>query len=159
MKDMKKIILLSVVLLAACQPSDADSDLSVAPQEIETTPLTEDKSVPKDGAVTIVLRNPVSETRACIVPIRIENGLEEDVNVTMIGFSVTGPGEDTTGNMFAPVAAPGTASEARVILEGQSCDAFDTVTVPEVLCKAGEDNCRAKVKFEDGDELSFSQSG
>ena len=156
---MKKLIFLSAVFLIACQPVEPKTDAPVDDLVHEVSAQTQTNVVPKDGSVTIVLQDPVSEPRACIVPIRIENGLDENVNITMIGFAVTGPGEDTTGNMFAPVAAPGKVSEARVILEGQSCDAFDTVTVPEVLCKAGEEDCRTKVEFRDGEKLSFSQAG
>jgi len=51
------------------------------------------------------------------------------------------------------------AAEARVIVEGQSCDAFDTLTIPEIRCTSGEENCSADVEFVDGDDLRFSQSG
>lgn len=149
--------IICVIGLAACQPAETDGNIDVEPDTPEMTVPASEDIVQKDGKVRVVLQESVSEPRACIVPIRIENGLEGDVNVTMIGFDVTGPGEDAKGNMFAPVAESGTASEARVILEGQSCDAFDTLSVPEVLCKEDDADCSAKIEFEDGTDLSFSQ--
>ena len=153
---MKYFTLLLALPLLACQPADTDTDL---PLEEETAPSAPEQTVSQDGKVRVVLQPPVAEPRACIIPIRIENGLEDDVSVTMIGFDVTGPGDDTQGNMFAPSAEPGMTSEARVILQGQSCDAFDTLTVPEVLCKAAEEDCSDLVEFEDGGGLRFSQAG
>lgn len=154
---MKQILnftpFLALGFLAACQPSASDGAAPLAISEVETSPDI------KEGAVSIRLLEPVSEPRACIVPIQIENGLDDGAAVTMIGFAVTGDGDDTTGNMFAPVAAAGDISEARVILEGQSCDAFDTISVPEVLCKSGEEDCAPKVDLIDGEALRFSQTG
>jgi len=97
--------------------------------------------------------------RRSIIPITVENGLDTPTSVTMIAFDLSGPGEDAKGNMFAPQAAAGDRSEARVIVEGQSCDAFDTLTIPEIRCTSGEENCSADVEFVDGDDLRFSQSG
>jgi hypothetical protein len=147
---MKRFIFCAVAL-AACQPSTTETDLPLkadaAAQQVE------------DGVVALVLNPPVSEPRACIIPITIANGLEAPTSVTMIAFDLTGPGEDAKGNMFAPQAAPGDTSEARVIVEGQSCDAFDTLTIPEIRCTSGEENCTDDVEFVDGDALRFSQSG
>jgi hypothetical protein len=153
-----KRLCLAAFLLAACQPANTDETKVTADTELNTA-ATVDVIAVKEGIVQLRLLDPVAEPRACIVPIRVENGLDADVNVTMIGFTVTGPGDDTKGNMFAPAAAAGESSEARVILEGQSCDAFDTLTIPEVLCKADGENCAAKVDLIDGDELRFSQAG
>jgi len=147
---MKRFILCAAAL-AACQPATTETGPSLeadaAVQQVEA------------GVVSLRLNPPVSEPRACIIPITIENGLDAPTSVTMISFDLTGPGEDTKGNMFAPQAAPGDRSEARVIVEGQSCDAFDTLTIPEIRCTSGEENCADDVKFVDGDALRFSQSG
>jgi len=147
---MKRFLLCAAVL-AACQPATTESDLPLE-TEVELQPI-------KDGVVSVQLNSPVSEARACIIPITVENGLDEPTSVTMIAFDLTGPGEDAKGNMFAPQAAPGDSSEARVIVEGQSCDAFDTLTIPEIRCTSGEDNCADDVEFVDGEDLRFSQSG
>lgn len=156
-----KYLLITALLLTACQA--AETDTNAVEDEVAPTAPTLDSvkgdSVEKDGRVRLRLMTPASEPRACILPIRVENGLETEVNVTMIGFSITGPGEDTTGNMFAPVAQSGEASEARVILEGQSCDAFDTITVPEILCKTNDENCAVKIDLVNGGGLQFSQAG
>ena len=145
---MKRFIL-AAALLAGCQPAETNTDV----------PLENEGAVVEAGVVTLRLKNPVSEPRACILPIQIENGLEAPTNVTMIAFSLSGPGDNANGNMFAPIAEPGDVSEARVIVEGQSCDAFDTITIPEILCKSGESTCEDKVKLIDGAALRFSQAG
>lgn len=156
---MRSFIILSLAtVLAACQPSTSpESEAGV--EDSQEVVKTELDTVQKDGQIRVILQNPVSEPRACILPIRVENGLEEPANVTMIGFSVTGSGDDARGNMFAPVAASGMASEARVIIEGQSCDAFNTLTVPEVLCTSGDEDCSDVVELKDGGGLSFTQAG
>lgn len=149
---MKRYILLAA-FVAACQPADKAADVAVKGQTIDAEPIIQ------EDVVALRLNAPVSEPRACIIPIRIENGLDDPTNVTMIAFDLTGPGEDAKGNMFAPVAPPGEASEARVIVEGQSCDAFDTLSIPEIRCISGEESCEDKIELIDGASLSFSQTG
>jgi hypothetical protein len=146
---MKRFILLTV-FLAACQPADNSAEL---PIEGEAT------LVVQDDIVALRLNDPVSEPRACIIPIQVENGLDDPTSVTMIAFNLTGPGEDAKGNMFAPVAQAGQVSEARVIVEGQSCDAYDTISIPEIRCTSGEDACDGKIELIDGGGLRFSQTG
>ena len=153
---MKRLILLAA-LLPACQP-EAGSDQLPAdnkPGVTETRP----KPAVKSGVVRLRLNAPVSEPLACIIPIAIENGLEASTRVTMIAFKLAGPGDDGTGNMFAPAAAPGEISEARVVVEGQSCDAFDLIRIPEIRCTSGEESCADKVELIDGKALRFSREG
>lgn len=144
---------LPLLLLVACQPADkaavtpAERDVKLSDAAVEA------------GVVALRLNDPVSEARACIIPISVENGLETATNVTMIGFDLTGPGDDAKGNMFAPAAEPGEISEARVIVEGQSCAAFDTISIPEIRCTSGEESCEDKVELIDGGGLRFSQAG
>jgi len=146
---MRRFILLGFVL-AACQPAQ-----EAAEPQIEA-PVA---SVIQEDVVALRLSDPVSEPRACIIPIRVENGLDNPTSVTMIAFDLTGPGEDAKGNMFAPAAQPGEVSEARVIVEGQSCDAFDTISIPEIRCTSGDDTCEDKIELIDGEALRFSQAG
>ena len=146
---MKRFILLSVIL-AACQPGENGADIPLAAET--------DLAV-QDDVVALRLNEPVSEPRACIIPIRVENGLDDPTSVTMIAFNLTGPGDDAKGNMFAPAAQPGEVSEARVIVEGQSCDAFDTISIPEIRCTSGDETCEDKIELIDGSALRFSQSG
>lgn len=148
---MKRFIFLAMIL-AACQPADNGTELPMNETGDAANVIQED-------VVALRLNTPVSEARACIIPIRVENGLEDPTSVTMIAFDLTGPGDDAKGNMFAPVAQPGEASEARVIVEGQSCDAFDTISIPEIRCKSGEDTCADKIELIDGSALRFSQAG
>ena len=156
---MKRLILLAA-LLGACQQAD---DIETAPSPTQTAPakpvIAETKAEVKSGVVRLRINEPVSEPRACIIPIAVENGLDTSTSVTMIGFDLSGPGEDGRGNMFAPVAAPGEISEARVIVEGQSCDAFDTISIPELRCTSNDQSCEDKVELIDGDRLRFAQSG
>jgi len=156
---MKYLSLLLAVPLLACQPSEPLSETDPVNEAHAATPseqsVTPKGDVVKEGVVRLVLQTPVSEPRACILPIKIENGLEADVSVTMIGFSLTGAGEDTRGNMFGPVAKPGEASEARVIVEGQSCDAYDQVIASDIVCRSNETDCSDVVRLESSGGLRF----
>lgn len=149
---MKRYIL-PIIVLAACQPASTDIE-----PPAEEAAKSGEVGVQSD-IVRLRLSEPVSEPRACIIPIQILNGLDDVTRVTMIAFDLTGPGDDAKGNMFAPAAEPGMISEARVIVEGQSCDAYDTISVPELRCTSGEENCTDKVEFIDGGGLRFSQMG
>lgn len=149
---MKRFIF-PVILLAACQPTKGGADLPLEKTSSETA------IVVQEGIVRLRLNEPVSEPLACIIPIRVENGLADPTNVTMIAFNLTGPGEDAKGNMFAPISEPGGVSEARVIVEGQSCDAFDTISIPEIRCTSGGQSCEDKIDLKSGDALKFSQAG
>ncbi len=144
---------LTILILSACQAPSSESEEKTD----EKTP--EVQSSVKPGTIGLRLTPPVSEPKACIFPIGIENGLDNPTSVTMIAFKVTGPGEDASGNMFAPAVDPGERSEARVIIQGQSCDAFDTLTIPEVRCTSGEQDCSSKVELIDGGGLKFARPG
>ena len=144
---------LAAISLIACQASQTEEPVSAS--NIENAAAIEVKA----RVVRLRLSAPVSEPRACIIPIRVENGLEADTNVTMIGFGLRGPGDDAKGNMFAPQAAAGQFSEARVIVEGQSCGAYDTLSIPEIRCTSGEENCADKVELIDGGGLRFAKTG
>jgi hypothetical protein len=152
---MKRFILLPL-LLVACQPSVEGEE---TPRKAVKTEISERQPEVKSGVVRLRINPTVSEPLACIIPISVENGLSAPTRVTLIAFNLSGPGEDGRGNMFAPVAAPGEISEARVIVEGQSCDAFDTLSVPEVRCTSSDESCAEKVEFIDGETLRFSQAG
>jgi len=166
---MTRFLFLAAILttaLTACKPAATETtDIEAVKIEKGDTPATAEEAATeevvsvKPGVVRLRLKTPTSEEFACIVPIQLENGLETSTNVTMIGFNITGPGKDTRGNMFAPKAEAGAITEARVIISGQSCDAFDTLTVPEVRCTSGEEDCSAKVEFVDGGGLRFARTG
>lgn len=147
---------LTACLLLACQPDNPD----VITDDTQIEEVVESVEAPKieSGKIKLVLVEPVSEAHACILPIRVENGLSADVNVVMIGFDVTGPGGETKGNMFAPTANPGDSSEARVILGGQGCDAYDTVTVNDHNCSSAGESCLDNLIFVDGDHMRFNKS-
>jgi len=159
---MKRFILMAA-LLAACQPGGEAGKTSPETPAAPAAPvltepvIAETKPDVKSGVVRLRLKPPVSERRACIIPILVENGLSAPTSVTMIAFNLTGPGEDGRGNMFAPVAPPGEISEARVIIEGQSCDAFDTISIPELRCTSNDVTCEDKVELIDGESLRFAQ--
>lgn len=139
--------------MAACQPPETGNGSS------DPDAADDASNDVKPGVVRVRLTSPVSEPRACIIPIKVENGLGGDTNITMIGFNLIGPGEDAKGNMFAPTAASGEISEARVIVEGQSCEAYDTLSIPEIRCTSGEENCADKVELIDGGGLRFAKTG
>lgn len=151
---MKRFLILAALPIAACQPSSGEKI-----EADETTKVAAEDVAVREDIVGLRLKTPVSEPYACIFPIQIENGLSDSTSVTMIGFKVLGPGDDANGNMFAPPAPAGEKSEARVIVEGQSCDAYDTLSIPEIRCTSGEDNCAAKVELIDGGGLRFARTG
>ena len=113
----------------------------------------------KAGAVVLRLNEPVSEPLACIIPISVENGLEATTRVVMIAFDLMGSGDGAKGNMFAPAAEPGEITEARVIVEGQSCEAYDTISIPEIRCTSGNESCENRLEFIDGKALRFTRKG
>jgi len=164
---MKPVFLLAALLampMTACQPSHSDeADTPETAVDANETALDNDVGkkaiVVKSGIVRLRLKTPVSEEFACVIPIQLENGLESSTNVTMIGFQLTGPGDDASGNMFAPKAGAGEVTEARVIISGQSCDAFDTLSIPQIHCTSGEEDCAAKVELIDGGGLRFARTG
>ena len=149
---MKRFILLAA-LLTACQSGNDDA---TSPAETQPAPEEAEVSV-KAGAVVMRLNEPVSEPLACIIPISVENGLEATTRVVMIAFDLMGSGDAAKGNMFAPAAEPGEISEARVIVEGQSCDAYDTISIPEIRCTSGEESCEDRLEFIDGAALRFTR--
>ena len=163
---MKRLLLLAALLagaLTACQPSQSDkptpSGGEAITEDAAKIDTAETEVSVKAGAVRLRLKTPVSEQFACIIPIQLENGLETSTRVTMIGFKVLGPGDDASGNMFAPEADAGGKSEARVIIQGQGCAAFDTLSIPEIRCTSGDEDCAAKIELIDGGGLSFARAG
>ena len=151
---MKRFILLAA-LLTACQSGNDDAK---SPAETDPAPVEAAVSV-KAGAVVLRLNEPVSEPLACIIPISVENGLEATTRVVMIAFDLMGSGDGAKGNMFAPAAEPGEITEARVIVEGQSCKAYDTISIPEIRCTSGNESCENKLEFIDGKALRFTRKG
>ena len=157
---MKRLIIMAALLSACQQPAVDAEKTSPETQSAPARPaIAEIKPDVKSGVVRLRINQLVSEPRACIIPILVENGLAASTSVTMIAFNLSGPGEDGKGNMFAPVAAPGEVSEARVIVEGQSCDAFDTISIPELRCTSNDESCADKVELIDGESLRFAQRG
>ena len=159
---MKRFFLFLILLstfLAACKAAQSDqTDASVKGEPPAATTAEEVINV-KAGVVRLRLKPPTSEQFACVVPIQLENGLENSTQVTMIGFQVIGPGDDASANMFAPRAEAGEVTVARVIVQGQGCDAFDTLSIPEIRCTSGEEDCAAKVELIDGGGLRFARAG
>ena len=155
---MKRLIIMAALLSACQQPAVDAEKTSPETQSAPARPaIAEIKPDVKSGVVRLRINQLVSEPRACIIPILVENGLAAPTSVTMIAFNLSGPGEDGKGNMFAPVAAPGEVSEARVIVEGQSCAAFDTISIPELRCTSNDESCEDKVELIDGESLRFAQ--
>ena len=155
---MKRLIIMAALLSACQQPAVDAEKTSPETQSAPARPaIAENKPDVKSGVVRLRINQLVSEPRACIIPILVENGLSAPTSVTMIAFNLSGSGEDGKGNMFAPVAAPGEISEARVIVEGQSCDAFDTISIPELRCTSNDESCEDKVELIDGESLRFAQ--
>lgn len=177
---MKNFLLSScgLVLLIACQnkaPNETDVP-EIAVKDIAVKDMAEQEGgvaaglpnvklepglspaaikVPLDGMITVSPEPLISERSACIMPLRVSNGTESEVAVSMFNFKVTGPGKADTANMFAQPTPSGQARIARIILIGQSCEAFDTVTISEYLCVSGDEPCPANIGFENSDEVKL----
>jgi len=80
--------------------------------------------------------------------------ITDDTQIEEVVESVEAPKID----MFAPTANPGDSSEARVILGGQGCDAYDTVTVNDHNCSSAGESCLDNLIFVDGDHMRFNKS-
>jgi hypothetical protein len=140
--------------LAACgNNSDVRSDNaateSVTPVEAETEVT--------DGRVVISALPKVSEPNACILPITITNGTDDTTTVSMMQFTITGPGEDDSGNMFAQTVAPGETNTARLLFPTRQCDDLLEITAPNLTCRVGETDCSEDVEFEATEGLSFKR--
>jgi len=155
----------AALLLTACQnkvvdDGSANDEALAAIEDAAKADLNAVKTpapmkVSLDGRIRVSPENLVSESDACILPLRVTNGTEAEVSVSMFSFQVTGSGTDDTGNMFAQPTPSGEARTARVILIGQTCSAFDTVTISEVLCVSGDAPCPVSVEFEDSSEMKL----
>jgi hypothetical protein len=152
---MKYVAAVFPLLLAACQASEKDVVNEVDP-ELAPASKPANISVPLDGKITVTAEDLASEERACIIPLRVSNGTDTEISVSMFGFKVTGSGTDDSGNMFPQVVPAGEYRTARIIQMGQSCAAFDTITTQDVLCKTGEADC--DVIFEDSAEIIFKSA-
>ena len=153
----------AAMLLTACQNKSEDAvkneslPLPAAAPKVDPnfTAKPAPIKVPLDGTITVSPEALVSERAACILPLRVSNGTDGPVSVSMFGFEVTGSGTPDTANMFAQETPSGEARTARVILIGQTCSAFDTVTISEVLCVSGDVKCPISVGFEDSSEIKL----
>ena len=91
---MKRLIIMAA-LLSACQPTvDAEKTSPETPTAPATPvlkkPVTaENKPDVKSGVVRLRINQLVSEPRACIIPILVENGLAAPTSVTMIAFNLS----------------------------------------------------------------------
>lgn len=155
----------AALLLTACQNKASDEfgaedeggPVAADAPEVDPNaiPIPKPIKVPLDDRITISPEPLLSENAACVVPLRVSNGTGSPIFVSMFNFKLSGSGKDDTGNMFAQSTPSGEARTARVILIGQSCNAFDTVTIGEVLCVSGDDECPVSVEFEDSAEIKL----
>lgn len=167
MKNLYLLFAATTMLMAGCQNKDdisSDGALDVSEETARDqerlsdpnfVPIPAAIKVPLDGKITLSPEPLVSENAACILPLRVSNGADVTVSVSMFSFKVTGSGNADTGNMFAQPVPSGEARTARVILIGQSCSAFDTLTAAEVLCVSGDVKCPAPIEFESSGELTL----
>ncbi|MEP1229250.1 MAG: hypothetical protein ABJG88_01100 [Litorimonas sp.] len=159
---MMKIVYISccaALMLSACQNKIDDKDINLSDQTPKIDPNAVAKpapiKVPLNGLITVSPEVLVSEDAACILPLRVSNGTDKTISVSMFDFKVTGSGQPDAGNMFARPTPSGEARTARVILIGQPCNAFNTVTIPEVLCVSEDSECSVDVGFEDSSEIKL----
>lgn len=153
--SLKRFICLSAVLgLVACgNKSDIQKDDVVTEAEAEIK--LDNKAT--DGRLVVSALPKVSEPNACILPITVTNGTEETASVSMMQFTISGPSEDDSGNMFAQTVAPGETNTARLLFPTRQCDDLLEITAPNLTCRIGGDDCADKVEFEATEGLSFKR--
>lgn len=143
--------------LSAC--GDAPSDQEGDKVETQQESMTDDTASPQvaspatDGRIVVSSLPKISEPNACILPITITNGTETETTVSMMEFSVTGSGQDDSGNMFAQTVAPGETNTARLLFPTRQCEELTVITAPNLTCENGESDCTEAVEFEAVDGL------
>ncbi len=151
--------LLLAMSVTACQAQEKpQTDIKTEPEDsaVPTPQNPVNISVPQDGRISLTAETLLPEDSACVLPLRISNGTDKAVSVSMFGFAVTGPGDADTGNMFPQDIPSGQYRTARIIQIGQSCDAFDTITIKDIMCRENNDpETSCDVTFEDSDEIRF----
>ncbi|RKQ69073.1 hypothetical protein DES40_1854 [Litorimonas taeanensis] len=136
--------------LSACgDPSrDVQNDESLQ-SDIEETVLS------TDGRIVISSLPKVFEPNACILPITVQNGTETEVSVSMMEFSVTGTGDDDSGNMFAQSVEAGETNTAYILFPTRQCDELLEITANNLTCKTMGEDCSESVEFESIEDLTI----
>lgn len=143
---------LSIAGLSAC--SDNTSDETRDAEDIVTSDqMSEDTSLATDGRIVVSSLPKVNEPNTCILPITITNGTDTEASVSMMGFSVTGSGQEDSGNMFAQTVSAGETNTARLLFPGRECEELSVITAPNLTCKSGGSDCTEDVEFEAVDGL------
>lgn len=75
----------------------------------------------------------------------------------MMEFTITGSGQDDSGNMFAQNVAPGETNTARLLFPTRQCEELSVITAPNLTCKSGETDCSNSIEFEAKDGLIFQR--
>ena len=147
--------LAATALLVACGDTVSESETQDAlSQEADTT---SESSLVRDGRIVVSSLPKVSEPNACILPITITNGTETEATISMMEFTITGSGQDDSGNMFAQNVAPGETNTARLLFPTRQCEELSVITAPNLTCKSGETDCSNSIEFEAKDGLIFQR--
>jgi len=141
---------LSISVLSACgdTPPQPQEDVTAAQDGTQ-----EEVALATDGRIVVSSLPKVSEPNACILPITITNGTDSEATVSMMSFSVTGSGQEDSGNMFAQTVAAGETNTARLLFPARECAELSVITAPNLTCKTGGDDCVDAVEFEAVDGL------
>ncbi len=142
----------AVVLMTAC--TDASS-----PKEDETVTDTSTETPPSkatDGRYVISALPKLSEPNACVLPITITNGTDKPATISMMQFTVKGPGEDDSGNMFGQTVAPGATNIASLLFPTRACSDLMEIVSPVLKCTTEGQDCTESLEFKSTDTLSFN---
>ena len=145
----------SATLLSAC--GDTTSQPETEGADAPNTEATQEKAPAADGRIVISSLPKVSEPNACILPITITNGTEVETTVSMMEFTITGSGQDDSGNMFAQTVSPGETNTARLLFPTRQCEELSVITAPNLTCQSGEQECSDAIEFEAQDGLIFQR--
>lgn len=143
------------ILFAGC-----GNKTDTKPEEINEMPsvaVSEDMGGVTDGRLVISALPKISEPNACILPITVRNGTEATTTISMMQFTITGSGEDDSGNMFAQTVEPGETNTARLLFPTRQCEDLQLIIAPNLTCRSGELDCVDMVEFEATSELAFER--
>ncbi|CAM3692954.1 hypothetical protein [Litorimonas haliclonae] len=145
----------SATLLSTC--GDTTSQPEIEGADAPNAEATQEKTLAADGRIVISSLPKVSEPNACILPITITNGTETETIVSMMGFKITGSGQDDSGNMFAQTVSPGETNTARLLFPTRQCEELSVITAPDLTCQSGGKDCSDAIEFEAQDGLIFQR--
>lgn len=139
------------MLIVAC--TDMSSPKKDGPET--DTPAEMPPAKVTDGRYVISALPKISEPNACVLPITITNGTDKPATISMMQFTVKGPGEEDSGNMFGQTVAPGATNIASLLFPTRACSDLMEIVSPVLKCTTEGQDCTERLELKSTDTLSF----